>query len=354
MKNPKPKLNRTGRMRQISEKFSNYDVVCLQEMWVPEDQRFMIEAGAKIGLVHSHVYRSGLIGTSGMLTLSRFPILDVHFHRYRVNGRILRIDHGDHHAGKGVGFARIKIDDERTVSVFNTHTIASYVEHTKDDIYYADRVSQMWELARIIQLITRFDPNPIVACGDFNCEGDSLEYRFFKQLTGLKDSNDLNDDPGYTHDDSVDGKSKRLDYVFYRPSEKFDIKTSTVVMKDKFYSDHAGVEAIFDFSKRNSPKTKKEEKEEKDVFGEVLDNIRFGIQSVSSRRNATIAKAFALILLFLVINVYLPIVPKIILDCILIVVVVELFIAAFMLGNDISGLEQIYQEMKYTLNIDKK
>lgn len=315
--------------------------------------------------------------------------MDVHFHRYRVNGRILRIDHGDHHAGKGVGFARIKIDDERTVSVFNTHTIASYVEHTKDDIYYADRVSQMWELARIIQLITRFDPNPIVACGDFNCEGDSLEYRFFKQLTGLKDSNNLNDDPGYTHDDSVDGKSKRLDYVFYRPSEKFDIKTSTVVMKDKFYSDHAGVEAIFDFSKRNSPKTKKgnllffcdfylnflfkflfsflfnfftyfllkiflEEKEEKDVFGEVLDNIRFGIQSVSSRRNATIAKAFALILLFLVINVYLPIVPKIILDCILIVVVVELFIAAFMLGNDISGLEQIYQEMKYTLNIDKK
>lgn len=72
--------------------------------------------------------------------------MEAQFYRYRVNGQLVRIDHGDFHAGKGIGFARIKLSEDRFVALFNTHTIAQYIHTVEGDHYRADRLTQMWEL----------------------------------------------------------------------------------------------------------------------------------------------------------------------------------------------------------------
>lgn len=177
----------------------------------------------------------------------RFPIVEVHFHKYRVNGHIMRLDHGDHHAGKGVGFARIRVSKDRLVSVFNTHTIAAY--SAQDDIYYADRLSQMWELGRLVHMMTSREESLVVVCGDLNCGAHSLEYRLFTSVaSGLEDAyTSLHDDEGYTHEDLVHQRPKRLDYIFHNRSRFWKLEECEVTLKNhvKFYSDHFGVKATF-------------------------------------------------------------------------------------------------------------
>jgi sphingomyelin phosphodiesterase 2 len=128
--------------------------VGLQEVWLKEDRETFIEFGLQHNLPYWHAFKSGILGTCGLLILSRFPILDVHFFRFKVNGQLLRVDHGDFYAGKGVGYAKLQISEDRTVDVFITHTIANYTHAVEDDHYRADRLTQHFELARIINMTT--------------------------------------------------------------------------------------------------------------------------------------------------------------------------------------------------------
>jgi len=51
---------------------------------------------------------SGVVG-SGICILSRYPICDVMFHRWSLNGYVHKIHHADWFGGKGVGLCKIKI-----------------------------------------------------------------------------------------------------------------------------------------------------------------------------------------------------------------------------------------------------
>lgn len=62
---------------------------------------------------------SGVLG-SGVCILSRFPIQDVMFHKWPLNGYVHKIHHGDWFGGKGVGLCRLKIHD-MNVNIYIAH-----------------------------------------------------------------------------------------------------------------------------------------------------------------------------------------------------------------------------------------
>ena len=57
---------------------------------------------------------------SGLALLSKYPIVSALFHTWSVNGYVHRIQHGDWFGGKGVGFAKIAVNDQ-LVNVYAAH-----------------------------------------------------------------------------------------------------------------------------------------------------------------------------------------------------------------------------------------
>ena len=136
--------DRSARMSAIGRALStmDVDVVLLQEVFYAEDRRRLVEAAARGGLAHSHYFHSGLIG-SGLLTLSRYPIVDSSFLRFRLNGRPQDLVRSDYYAGKGVGRVRVSTP-AGPVDVYNAHLIAPYLEWGPDR-FGAHRVAQAVE-----------------------------------------------------------------------------------------------------------------------------------------------------------------------------------------------------------------
>jgi sphingomyelin phosphodiesterase 2 len=179
-------------------------LVMLQEVWIDSDASLLSLAASKAGLSHSVHFKSGTFG-SGLLTLSRHPIVASGFHRYSGAGDALAILCGDYLAAKGYGWVRVRISDSPNLllDVFNTHTHANYSHMTKQlafpstkddeghtgefifipkDHFSAYRMSQIWELAQgIIQKHQCRLPdglsnsNGVLLGGDLNSKPDSLE-----------------------------------------------------------------------------------------------------------------------------------------------------------------------------------
>ncbi len=89
--------DRAARMRAIGRALMeiNADVIGLQEVFYAKDRRLLVEAAQRAGFTHSHYFHSGVMG-SGLLTLSRFPIVETSFLRFRLNGRpqdFVRVDY---------------------------------------------------------------------------------------------------------------------------------------------------------------------------------------------------------------------------------------------------------------------
>ena len=62
---------------------------------------------------------SGVLG-SGICILSKFPVKDVMFHKWSLNGYVHKIHHGDWFGGKGVGLCRLQIHN-MNINVYITH-----------------------------------------------------------------------------------------------------------------------------------------------------------------------------------------------------------------------------------------
>lgn len=56
--------------------------------------------------------------------LSRFPIQDVIFHKWPLNGYVHKIHHGDWFGGKGVGLCKIKFQN-MNVNIYLAHVSRS-------------------------------------------------------------------------------------------------------------------------------------------------------------------------------------------------------------------------------------
>lgn len=72
---------------------------------------------------------SGVIG-SGVCCFSKYPIQDVMFHRWSLNGYVHKVHHGDWFGGKGVGLCRLRVDDAN-VNIYNAHVSLSIIHNSK-------------------------------------------------------------------------------------------------------------------------------------------------------------------------------------------------------------------------------
>jgi Endonuclease/Exonuclease/phosphatase family len=85
----------------------DFDIVAFQELWLPQDREVVLKTrlrssgrgekegdkeGAGDRWYSSHTFDSGILGSSGLVILSRYPIVAATFHRYRVNGQVTRVD----------------------------------------------------------------------------------------------------------------------------------------------------------------------------------------------------------------------------------------------------------------------
>jgi len=65
---------------------------------------------------------------SGMCIMSRYPIIDIHYHPFLLNGYLHMVTHGDWFGGKGIGLCRISVQGF-IVDVYTTH-VSIFLENS--------------------------------------------------------------------------------------------------------------------------------------------------------------------------------------------------------------------------------
>ncbi|XP_045470573.1 putative neutral sphingomyelinase isoform X2 [Harmonia axyridis] len=195
---------------------------------------------------------------------SKYPIVDVYFHQWPVNGYIHKVHHGDWFGGKGVGLCKLRVD-KYLVNVYTAHLHAEY--DRMNDEYKAHRVIQAYDTAQFIQF-TSGGADLIVLAGDLNSEPGDLAYRLLSTIPSLTDSfvaagqeEDLksttNESMWNSYTPSKLKKTetcgKRIDYIMYHPGsrlqvylKKYEMPLENRVPDQPFsYSDHEAIVAIF-------------------------------------------------------------------------------------------------------------
>jgi len=357
---------RTDRIKEIGKRIAQFDLVCLQEVWMEEDFQTLVECGKKHELDYSTRFYSGALGASGLAIISRYRIVEAHFWKYRLNGQVLRVDHGDFYAGKGIGYVKIEVMPNVYALVYVTHTIAQYTADNESDHYKADRLAQIWELAHFIRMTSDHVNNGAQSCvlvvGDFNCTPHHLEY---KLLRGLLGSQFVESFEEWTrknlttaalpkdHWITMENEERRLDYIFYKKSPTWKLTSSEVTMKHEdgrtLISDHYGVSANFLLQLVDSPTVKAAKGSnviavEDGLLAECIQVGEAGLKQAVARRQSHLLRAFAafaLLMLCIIVNVsaYIPV-------SLSGYVMVELLIAIILVNNEVTSLQQFLTELK--------
>ena len=339
----------------------DYDVVCLQEVWDKNNATKIANKARSGGLIYQHHFRSGKIG-SGLVTLSRYPIVNVNFHKFRLAGRIDTFWHGDYFAGKGIGLTRID-SPIGVIDVYNIHTIAQYHPDNVDE-YKAHRASQHYEVTQFIT--QQSQRNPVVATGDFNMLDHQLGYRLTTQLLQLNDCwrDAYPNEAGATFVKSNPYNRKktlptdeRLDYVFINQQ----LKSNTVAItyteidgQDIPYSDHYGVEVELTINENSNSDSEVDTAVIKPILEELADILAVGIMDAEYRQksfkqwgkigaNAVMPLTFVARLLnksyskwvFILLNIYS---------------FIAWFIAEFNIGDEITQMSTIADEVQHRIN----
>ncbi len=281
------------------------DVVGLQEVFYEKDRRLVARAAAEGGLVHSHYFQSGLVG-SGLFTLSRYPIGETSFLRFQLNGRPQDLIRSDYYAGKGVGRVRV-LTPEGPVDVYNAHFVAPYLE-LGPDRFAAHRVAQALEASRHMRATS--GPIPAVLTCDLNCYPDDLTYQTIVGSAGLVETYSASHPEG-----GEDAVTDRNGYATIHPPARFDYifaRSGTAgtlsVAHSRFvlggapdpnpdgvagYSDHYGV--LTEFELASGPEAAlTESATEPALWSSIGDFLGLGIhRNRTQRRRASLAAAAA-------------------------------------------------------------
>ncbi len=204
------------RMRAIAAGLPqlDVDVLALQEVWLPSARETLVAGGRRAGFTHPW-WPASMPG-GGLLVLSRVPLTDARFERFRFRGDLERLDKGEYFGGKGFVSVRIATDDG-PVTLVDTHLHASY----RNDLPAADSAVRIAQLLQIVEFLESRD-EPAVVAGDFNFEEHSPEYRVLTGLSGLRDTAVELDrrQPTITRDNyykrNRSGPNKRIDLLLVR------------------------------------------------------------------------------------------------------------------------------------------
>ncbi|MCA9915689.1 MAG: endonuclease/exonuclease/phosphatase family protein, partial [Anaerolineae bacterium] len=219
------------------------DIILLQEVYLPTHRR-SITGILEEHWKYRHHFASSVLG-SGLFTVSRYPIVDASFQRFRLGGKPERLRQGDYYAGKGIGLTRIQTPDG-LLDVYNCHTHAQY-EEDDDNEYAIFNETNLYEAARFIY--TNSPENPVVVAGDLNSQPHQLGYETLTELTGLVDAYEqVNHNHAITYSRSnpyvTNMHDQSLDYILVRDIsvEKAELTlTETIPGVIPAYSDHYGI-----------------------------------------------------------------------------------------------------------------
>ncbi|XP_050433694.1 putative neutral sphingomyelinase isoform X2 [Adelges cooleyi] len=199
---------------------------------------------------------------SGMCIMSRYPVIDIHYHPYLLNGYLHMIFHGDWFGGKGIGLCRINVNG-LIVDVFTTHLHACY--DPSNDKYERHRIVQAFEVANFVR-ITSVGADLSILAGDLNCEPGDICYKLIQLGANIKDcystcmTNEIEytfNHPRNSYKNSKEPKS-RLDFILYKSSKNKLVHVrehryslpSRVPDNDFSYSDHEPIEAVFEITSK--------------------------------------------------------------------------------------------------------
>jgi len=264
--------DRRARVTAIAQHLldSSYDIVFLQEVWVPADFEYIREK-TRQQFPFAHFFDNGIIG-SGTCVLSTHLIQDTTFHEFSLNGYPHKISHGDWFAGKGLGVCQISVNN-LIVHVFTSHLHAEYSRSR--DIYLGHRVMQALEAAQWIKL-TSSGADLTVYAGDFNTEPTDVPYSLLRHVGCLKDSwTEFGRAEGTgtcaapqnsyttTQEKEECPNGKRIDYILYTagPNVQARVMDCQLPLPNRIpmslspgqpvsYSDHEAVAARFSLSQQ--------------------------------------------------------------------------------------------------------
>lgn len=281
------------RMRAIAAHLteSDYDVVALQEVWLRADRALLART-----MPYAYYFASARVG-SGLLTLSRYPIIETQFQEFQLRGRADRAWRGDYIVGKGVGLARITTPDGE-IDFYNTHPLAQY-QYDESDEFRAHRRTQHYQIVQFINAHSTH--NAAIICGDFNMRPDQPNYDMVRAIAELDDCfAELHpDDPGITlgkanpyHPNTPD---QRLDYIFTRAGTEAAFKPIHAEVTLKYmpytgkriaYSDHFGVMATLEQHTQPQNRDKLPSTAAWEAIDGVLQTLHDGTLEAQSRQDA--------------------------------------------------------------------
>jgi endonuclease/exonuclease/phosphatase family metal-dependent hydrolase len=266
------------------------DVVAFQEVWLPFARQRLAEAGRRAA--YTDVWsRRGSIGASGMLVLSRLPILESRFVRFVLCGFPQDVTRGDYYSGKGI--AILTLDTPAgPVALLSTHLIPHYGDYGPDDAYIGHRIAEVVELADALAQIE----TPAIVVGDFNFSEREPEYEVLVGLSGLTDAaaalerREVTVVPGSPYRANERAPGVRIDYVFTRdgveraaiPHTISRVLDETIEIEGQLagYSNHAGLlaEISLDATRFAQPPLAA------DAIARAADFLREGREKAERRR----------------------------------------------------------------------
>jgi exonuclease III len=214
------------RFSYIGEKLQDYDIIALQEVFIPERgiieqklKNFYVARGTDVGQVQ-------ILG-SGVYSFTRWPVVQSHFEKW------VFLKNEDAMSLKGFVAARVQVSPNLTIDVYSLHAQTGKSERKKENN------QQLYDYMKYMSL---GKGNPILLIGDFNC-------RLHNDIcTHMIDIMDLQTaDPTDTH----------VDHMFYNENNSgwtIEVKDAGFAFEEKIKgglpSDHRAVEAVFVFKKK--------------------------------------------------------------------------------------------------------
>jgi len=256
-----------ARLAAIGEAIAELDadVVAFQEVWTASGRARLLGAGARAGYRHTW-HRPRALGGSGLLILSRSPILDAKFLPYRPSGLPQRIQHADYYGGKGLVLLTLDPGEAGTghFVLAATHLHANYVAPSAHDEYLGTRTAQIVQLAHALLPVEL----PLIAAGDWNTQEGDDEYGV---LIGLSRAQDTAAALDARQDTMVEGhpyhgassRGQRIDMILTRDGRSRRARPVSIrrVLDEPLrlgsdegrYSDHAGLLAEIEIEPQGSP-----------------------------------------------------------------------------------------------------
>jgi endonuclease/exonuclease/phosphatase family metal-dependent hydrolase len=244
------------RVTRIQSHLDQLDVDCvtLQEVWTPATLKILTSgrypfwaAGARPGR---------LIGGSGLLTLSKHPIVRQEFYPFVTRGGF------EAFIRKGVLKTTILIGGYRPVDIYNLHLISEPERGShillNDTMTRKIRLAQVVETVEFIARASKAE-TPVVVAGDFNIDDQDpeslaikahLSCDTFHRRNGIERlcfHDRVTFDPGTNHfSRSPHNTPQRLDYIWLpRPKLFHSTWESRRLFVDSVVSDHYGVMSSF-------------------------------------------------------------------------------------------------------------